>query len=270
MVRPSDLQGVSFAGLRSRVAGFIENTRFTRFITAVILINAVTLGLETDADFAARTGEWLGRIDRIALTIFAVEIALKFFVYRFSFFKAGWNVFDFIIIAIALIPAVGPLSVLRALRALRVLRLVSVVPQMRRVIAALFHAIPGIASILAVLLIIFYVASVLVTKLFGADFPEMFGSVAGSMYTLFQIMTLEGWSEEVVRPVMRVYPWSWLFFIPFIIVTSFAVLNLFIGIIVDAMNFVQDDENESDEVLLRRDIRALKKDVSAIRNILEK
>ncbi|GJL85897.1 MAG: hypothetical protein DHS20C02_16720 [Micavibrio sp.] len=265
MVRPSNLQGNQFSGLYGAVAKFIENKHFSRFITFVILVNAVTLGLETDVGMVERFGSVLTIIDSVALVIFVIEICLKLTVYRLSFFRAGWNVFDFIIVTIALLPAIGPLSVLRTLRVLRVLRLVSVVPQMRRVIAALFHAIPGMASIIAVLFIIFYVASVLVTKLFGPSFEEMFGSIGASMYTLFQIMTLEGWSEEVVRPVMKVYPSSWIFFIPFIIVTSFAVLNLFIGIIVDAMNYVHDKE----EIEVDKEIQGIKKEMKAIRKLLE-
>jgi len=184
-------------------------------------------------------------------------------------------VFDFLIVGIALIPASGPLSVLRALRILRVLRLVSVVPSMRRVIAALFHAIPGMASIMAVLMIIYYVCAVLATKLFGADFEMLFGSIGASMYTLFQIMTLEGWSEEVVRPVMEVYPQAWLFFIPFIITTSFAVLNLFIGIIVDAMNIIHEKEEyagperRQKPSQLTQEVRGLREELDEIKSLLK-
>lgn len=240
MARPTILKDVQFQGLRGRIADFVESKKFTTFITFVITANAITLGLETNSSIMARHGTLLHLLDQIALLIFVIEIILKFYIYKLKFFRAGWNVFDFIIVSIAFIPAVGPFSIMRALRILRVLRLISVIPQMRRVIGALMHSIPGMASIMAVLLIIFYVAAVLVTTLFGERFEMLFGTIGASMYTLFQIMTLEGWSEEVVRPVMEVYPQSWIFFIPFIIVTSFAVLNLFIGIIVDAMNTMHE------------------------------
>ncbi|MCB9982756.1 MAG: ion transporter [Rhodospirillales bacterium] len=277
MVRPVNLKNVRFSGLRENVARFIENKAFTNFIIAVIFANAVVLGLETDHSVMGRYGALLMKSDHIALGIFVVELALKLFVYRLSFFRQGWNVFDFAIVGIALIPASGPLAILRALRILRVLRLVSVVPSMRRVIAALFHAIPGMASIMAVLMIIFYVASVLSTKLFGqtAEFEELFGTIGASMYTLFQVMTLEGWSEEVVRPVMKVYPHSWLFFIPFIIVTSFAVLNLFIGIIVDAMNLIHEKdeykgpERRKNNIVAGDEIVALRKDMAEIKQLLK-
>ena len=240
MARPAILKDVQFEGLRGQVANLVESRKFTRFITLVIVINAITLGLETNNSIMAEHGFLLHSLDSTALLIFVVEIVLKLYVYKLKFFRAGWNVFDFLVISISFIPAIGPLSIMRALRILRVLRLISVIPQMRRVIGALMHSIPGMASIMAVLLIIFYVAAVLVTTLFGERFEMLFGTIGASMYTLFQIMTLEGWSEEVVRPVMEVYPQSWIFFIPFIIVTSFAVLNLFIGIIVDAMNTMHE------------------------------
>ena len=242
MVRPSVLKNENFDGKRGKVAAIIENNAFTRFITLVILMNAVTLGLETNPQMLNEYGTFLHAFDKIALAIFTIEIALKLYAYRWPFFRAGWNIFDFTIVAIALIPASGPLAVLRTLRVLRVLRLVSVIPSMRRVIAALMHSIPGMASIMSVLLVIFYVSAVLVTKMFvghpDPDIADKFDSIGSSMYTLFQVMTLEGWSAEIVAPVMEEYPYAWLFFIPFIIVTSFAVLNLFIGIIVDRFIYI--------------------------------
>ncbi len=275
-MRPHSLDNVEFTGLRGRVAAFVENSRFIGFIAILILINAVTLGLETDAYIRENYGEILRVIDRSILTVFVVEILLKLFIYRFSFFRAGWNVFDFIIVGISLVPVTGGFTVIRALRILRVLRLMSVVPQMRQVITALFHAIPGMASIVAVLIILFYVSAVLATKLFGAhpdpNMQEWFGSVAASMYSLFQVMTLEGWSDGIVRPTMQVFPWAWAFFVPFIIVTSFAVLNLFIGIIVDAMQQASDERNKEDEAdghdKILSELHALRKEMSAMKALI--
>ncbi len=174
-----------------------------------------------------------------------VEIGGKPLYRRLSFFRNGWNVFDFIIVAVALIPASGPLAVLRALRILRVLRLISVVPQLRRVVGALLTAIPGMLSVGAIIALVFYVGAVLSTKLFGQTFPDWFGTIGASMYTLFQVMTLESWSMGIVRPVMDAYPYAWLFFVPFIVATSFAILNLFIGIIVDSMQIAHQREREA-------------------------
>jgi voltage-gated sodium channel len=232
----------------ARLSAFLESDRFTIAITALILLNAVTLGLETSATAMERFGGVLKVVDTIILLIFTIEIAAKLYVYRAGFFRSGWNIFDFLIVAIAWLPATNGLSILRALRILRVLRLLSVVPQMRRVIGAIGHAIPGMISVIGVLTLLFYISAVLATKLFGQhpdpNMQEWFGTIGASAYTLFQIMTLESWSMGVVRPTMELFPYAWVFFVPFIIVTSFAVLNLFIGIIVDAMQTAHATEEE--------------------------
>ncbi len=237
--------GADRGGFSRGLRELVESRSFNTFITVVILVNAVTLGLETSPSAVAAAGSWLYWLDRLALIIFTGEIASKLWVYRKRFFSEGWNIFDFTIVAVAWLPSAGPLAVLRALRILRVLRLISVVPQMRTVVGALFKALPGMMSIVAVLLLVFYVAAVMTTKLFGDAFPAWFGSVGESMYTLFQIMTLESWSMGIVRPVMDVYPLAWLFFVPFVIVTSFAVLNLFIALIVNSMQAVQLQDRDS-------------------------
>ena len=220
---------------RNGLREFVESRAFNAFVTAVIVVNAITLGLETSPAVVSKFGTMLHVADRAALWIFTVELLLKFRVYRGRFFRDGWNVFDFIIVTIAWIPAAGPLSVLRALRIMRVLRLVSIVPSMRMVVGALFKALPGMGSIVTVLVLVFYIAAVMATNLFGGTFPQWFGNVGASMFSLFQIMTLESWSMGIVRPVMDVYPHAWAFFVPFIIVTSFTVLNLFIALIVNSM-----------------------------------
>ncbi len=242
---------------------------------AVIVLNAVTLGLETWPAAMATAGPALMVLDRAALWVFTIELAIKLFVYRGKFFRGGWNVFDLTIVTIAWIPTAGPLSVLRALRILRALRLVSVVPQMRAVVGALFSALPGMGSIVAVLLLVFYVASVMTTKLFGEAFPQWFGTVGESMYSLFQIMTLESWSMGIVRPVMDVYPFAWLFFVPFVVITSFAVLNLFIALIVNSMQTIHAQERDEaraaegiahdEREILLAEIRALRAEVTSLR-----
>lgn len=259
--------------------GLLQSTRFTNFIIAVILVNAVTLGLETWDAATASFGGVLEFIDAVCLAVFTLEVLAKCYVWRFAFFRSGWNVFDFVIVAISLVPAAGPLSVLRALRILRVLRLLSVVPEMRRVVNSLLMALPGMGSIAGVMVLVFYVSSVLATKLFGASHAALFGSIPASMYTLFQIMTLEGWSDGVVRPVMEVHPWAWLFFIPFILITTFAVLNLVIAVIVNSMQMLNDAEKADDRLLeqqahraerdaLAEEIAALRQDVAELKLLL--
>ena len=253
---------------------FIESKFINVFITFVILVNAITLGLETSDTLVSKFGNVLTYIDKIALSIFVVELMIKIFVYRLSFFKSGWNNFDFIIVTIALIPSSGPLSILRAFRIFRALRLLSVIPSMKKVIQAMFYAIPGIASVGTIILLIFYISAVLVTNLFGKKFENWFGTIGDSMYSLFQIMTLESWSMGIVRPVMEEYPYAWAFFVPFILITTFAVLNLFIGIIVDAMqNQTNEDENKNDEnsqSIFKEKIYSIEKELKEIKAILKK
>ena len=253
IARPAPLE------LTARLRGIVESRGFNLTITAVIVINAITLGLETSPAAMAAAGPALLAIDAAALWVYTVEIGLKLWLYRGRYFRDGWNNFDFVIVAIAWLPAAGPLSVLRALRIMRVLRLLSIVPQMRSVIGALFKALPGMGSIIAVLGLIFYVAAVMATKLFGETFPEWFGSIGASMYSLFQIMTLESWSMGIVRPVMEEFPGAWAFFVPFIVITSFAVLNLFIALIVNSMQSMQAETRESlqAEALVAHDEREL-------------
>ena len=260
--------------LSKSLKSFIESKITNVFITIVILINAITLGLETSDTLVSKLGNVLTYIDKIALSIFVVELTIKLFVYRLSFFKSGWNNFDFIIVTIALIPSSGPLSILRAFRIFRALRLLSVIPSMKKVIQAMFYAIPGIASVGTIILLIFYISAVLVTNLFGKKFENWFGTIGDSMYSLFQIMTLESWSMGIVRPVMEEYPYAWAFFVPFILITTFAVLNLFIGIIVDAMqNQTNEDENKNDEnsqSIFKEKIYSIEKEIKEIKTILKK
>ena len=260
--------------LHNFLKSFIESRFINIFITLVILINAITLGLETSEELVSKIGNMLIYVDKIALSIFVIELLIKLFVYRLSFFKSGWNVFDFIIVTIALIPTSGPLSILRAFRIFRALRLLSMVPSMKKVIQAMFYAIPGIASVGTIIVLIFYISAVLVTNFFGNKFEDWFGSIGESMYSLFQIMTLESWSMGIVRPVMEEYPYAWAFFVPFILVTTFAVLNLFIGIIVDAMQHqTNEDENKSNQyskLNLEKKILSIENEIKEIKEILKK
>ena len=254
----------------------IESKGFQRFIIAVIVINAITLGLETSATAMASFGSVLIALDRTALVIFIVEIVAKLLVYRLGFFRSGWNVFDFVVVGVTLAPLGEGVSVLRSLRILRALRLISVVPSMRKVVNALLRAIPGMTSVLTLLLLVFYVAAVMSTKLFGSAFPDWFGTVGASFYTLFQIMTLESWSMGIVRPVMEVYPLAWLFFIVFILLTTFAVLNLFIAIVVDAMSATEHAEQvetrdlvETDHQQVMAELKRLQGEIARLHTALE-
>ncbi len=220
---------------RLSLARWVESGRVQAIVVGVILLNALVLGLETDKGLVAAHGLLLKTVDKACMAVFLVELAIKLLAYRLHFWRSGWNVFDFFVVAIAFIPGNGAWSVLRALRVLRVLRLLTVVPQLRRVVAAFIHAIPGLFGVVMVMAIFFYTAGVLATTLFGGTHPQWFGSLGASLYTLFQIMTLESWSMGIVRPVMESHPWAWAFFVPFIVIATFTILNLFIGIIVSTM-----------------------------------
>ncbi|MFN4288432.1 MAG: ion transporter [Brevundimonas sp.] len=244
------------AGLRARLARLTGSRRTETFITLVIVLNAIVLGLETSERVMASVGPLLMGADKVMLAIFVAEIAARLYVHRLRFFRDPWSVFDFVVVGVALIPATGAFSVLRALRVLRVLRLITVAPSLRKVVSALISAMPGMGAIVMLLGLIFYVASVMATMLFGEQFPQWFGSLGASAYSLFQIMTLESWSMGIVRPVMEVYPYAWAFFVPFILATAFTMLNLFIGVVVSAMQEEHDAlikaEHEEVEAELRR------------------
>ena len=237
-------------GWRARLVALVSDRRFERTIIALIAVNAVILGLETSPEIMAEAGDILRALDRTILAIFVVELVLRIAAHGWRFFRDPWSLFDLAVVAIALVPASGPFSVLRALRALRALRLISAAPRMRRVVFALLSAIPGLGSIIALLSLFFYVGAVIATKLFGEAFPEWFGTLWRSMFSLFQVMTLESWSMGIVRPVMEVAPFAWLFFVPFILMTTFVVLNLFIAVIVNAMQSQHESDEAADKAAL--------------------
>lgn len=230
--------------LRERCRQFIENSLVQRILLTLILINAVILGMETMPTVMAAIGYYLLALDKAILAVFVAEIAIRLFVHRLAFFKDGWSVFDFIVVGIALVPASGPFAVLRALRVLRVLRVLTFVPAMRKIVGALIKSLNGMLSIAMVLGLVYYVAAVMVTKLFGDAFPDWFGSLGASLYTLFQVMTLESWSMGIARPVMEQFPYAWLFFVPFILIATFTMLNLFIAVIVNAVQSMHDEEHK--------------------------
>ncbi len=262
---------------RAKLAASIEAPHAQSLIIALILVNAVILGLETSPAVMANWGGLLMRLDQAILAVFVIELVIRLFAHGWRFFRDPWSVFDFIVIAIALLPATGPFAVLRALRVLRVLRLLTMVPNMRRVVGGLLAAIPGLASVFGILSIIFYVASVIATKLFGAQFPEWFGSLGSSAYTLFQVMTLESWSMGIARPVIEAFPQAWIFFVLFILISTFTMLNLFIAVIVNAIQAEHEveikdknaDAAPAPEAALQEEIRIMRIEMQELRRALE-
>ncbi len=232
--------------MRRRLNQFVDHRLFQSSIMCLIILNAVILGLQTSPVVMEAIGSEINLLDEVMLIIFIIELVLRICAKGLNFFRDPWGLFDFLVVAITLVPSNEALSVLRALRVLRVFRTVSTVPRLRRVVAALLHAIPGVGAIIALLLLVFYVFSVITTTIFGQDFPEWFGNIGASMFTLFQIMTLESWAMGIVRPVMEVYPWSWVLFVTFLMLASFTVLNLFIAVIIDSMQSLNEEKQSGE------------------------
>jgi voltage-gated sodium channel len=252
-----------------RLRTIVEDPRTERVIMLLIIINAVILGLETNKSVMATSGRLLEILDHVILGVFVVEIAARIIVHRWAFFRDPWSVFDFLVIGIALVPATETFTVLRALRILRVLRLITAVPTLKRVVAGLLASLPGMGSIVFLIGLLYYVFAVMGCKLFGNSNPELFGSLGSSLFTLFTVMTLEGWVDGVTKPVMEHHPYGWIFFFTFIVVTTFMVLNLFIGVVVNAMQAeaVKADaaEREAEREMIQEEAAPILTEVKRLR-----
>jgi len=258
---------------RQKLAGYLSNSRTEAVLIVLIVINAIILGLETFPVIVSSYGGLLKAMDTVILSIFVVEISLRIVAHGWRFFRDPWSLFDFAVVAIALIPASGPLAVLRTLRVLRVLRILTLMPSMRAVVAGLVGALPGLSSVIMLMGLIFYVSAVVATGLFGARFPEWFGTLGETAYTLFQVMTLESWSMGIARPVLEAFPYAWIFFVIFILITTFTMLNLFIAVIIDATQAEHDIEKnrhvENQHLQTRQQIDALADEIKALKSLLE-
>ena len=248
-----------FGASRRKAIEIVESKTFQSIITVLIILNAITLGLETVESLTPMVRYCIRIFDVFVLGVFVIELALKIYAWRLEFFKSGWNLFDFVIVGISLVPGAKGFQVLRSLRVLRVLRLLHVVPMMKRIVEALFSALPGMGAILAVLAVLVYAGAVMATTLYGRtddpDVSALFGSVPESAFTLFQVMTMDGWRNEVVQKVMDDgHPYAWVFFLIFIFLASFAVLNLFIALIVEALQSEADAHTEEAIAEIEEDI----------------
>jgi voltage-gated sodium channel len=249
---------------KQKIERFINHPTVQQAIVFLIVLNAAILGLETNPDIVAAFGRELVLLDHAILAVFIVEIILLMAARGLRFFKDAWCVFDLLVVGIAVIPTTESFSVLRALRVLRVLRLINKVESMRKVVSGLLNSLPSLASVAGLTLIIFYVFSVMATNLFGHDFPELFGGMGNSAFTLFQVMTLESWSEGVARPVMEKLPYAWIFFLLFILIATFIVINLFIAVIVDSLNSLDNGSEKivKEEKDIHREVSALREQVA--------
>jgi len=254
--------------------GFVESDRFQRGIVTLIVINSVLIGLETFPVVMDNYGLIIDRIDFFILLIFTIEIALKIFIYRTSFFKDPWNLFDLFIISISIVPSAGTFTVLRALRIIRTLRLLKNLPKLRLIIESLLKAIPSIGWIMVLLAIVYYTFAVIGTNLYAEDFPKYFGDLGKTFFSLFQIMTLESWSSGIARPIIESTPGAWIYFISFILIATYTTLNVFIAIVVNTMNEIslkdlQEEEQHIKDFVVEENKEVHKK-LDSIMNELEK
>ena len=254
--------------LRARAQRVVDSERFNQFIVAVILLNALTLGLECFPAIFAAYGPALKTIDHAFLAVFVVELVLKLVAQGAQFFRKPWNWFDATIVAASMVPNAGAWTVLRVLR---LLRLFSASPALRKVVESLLRSLPGMGAIVAVLGVISYVAAVAATQLFGhdPDLAQRFGSLDRSAYTLFQVMTLDGWGE-VSDETMVHFPHAWAFFLPFIVITSFAVLNLFIAVIVEGLGEQRDQREQKMAAATIEDLERLEAEMRLLRETVER
>ncbi len=262
--------------MQNMIKYFVSHKNFQNFIMLLIILNGITMGLETSKEYAHSYGKFFELFNILVISIFTLEIALRIYVHKAAFFKDPWSIFDFVIVTMSLVPSSAGFEIFRILRVLRLFRLMTVVPQMRKIISALLSVIPGIASIAALLSLFFYIFAIMATELYGENFPQWFGTLGESFYTLFQIMTLESWSMGIVRPIMEAHPLAWVFFVPFIFFSTFIIVNLIIAIVVDAMNEMNTEEEEhligeiqSSDTHISNELQNLKKEIQELKVLLQ-
>ncbi|MEN4052369.1 MULTISPECIES: ion transporter [Sulfurimonas] len=254
--------------MHKKVYNLVESPKFKNFILLVILLNGITMGIETYPSIHEHIKDELYLFDTVVITIFIIEIGLRIYAHRVSFFKDGWSLFDLSIVLVSMFPANSVFEIFRILRIFRLLRVITIVPQMRKIVMALASVIPGMASIAGLMSILFYIAAVMSTQLFGDRFPDWFGSLGSSLYTLFQIMTLESWSMGIARPIMEIYPHAWLFFVPFIFIVTFIMINLIVAVVVDAMNHLSENQEAQVEVVAKDEIKELHNEIKELKELL--
>tara|TARA_B100000315_G_C14589901_1_gene595178 strand:- start:889 stop:1731 length:843 start_codon:yes stop_codon:yes gene_type:complete len=242
---------------------------FTIFIVIVILTNAVIIGMETYPYMESQYGTLLHLIDGIILGVFVVEIALKIIACGQrpqNFFRDGWNVFDFIIVAAAFVPGIqNQTTVLRLIRLLRVLRLLSALPNMQVMVVAVIHSIPAIGQMALLASLLFYVYAVIGQTWFGTHDPQYWGTVHIALLSLFRVLTLEDWTDLMYATMER-YPYSWTFFVSFVLFATFVIFNMLIGVILNSMDEARKTIREEQA---RAQIPDLLDSVQAIRVALD-
>lgn len=272
-------RGVSAAAPSNPVQAFahaiVEAPWFEPFMIGLILFNAVLIGLETSPALVDQYGAWLHLGNNIVLAVFVVEAVLKItsVAPRFGrYFGNGWNLFDFSIVVLSLIPATGEFAlVARLIRVLRVLRLISAVPQLRLIVATLVRSIPSMGHVIMLMSVIFYIYAVTGVHFFAEDDPEHWGTLGASLLTLFQLVTLEGW-VEVMQTALENHAWAWIYFVSFVLLGTFVILNLFIAVVINNLETSKLEQlAELDSPVTHDDVlRELERTRDALRNLQSK
>ena len=256
---------VDFAGR------LVNSAWFEYFIIAVIIVNGILLGLETSDTIDRRYGGWLRMGNEVALWVFIVEAGLKLLAQwprPWRYFRDGWNIFDFLVIVFALVPATGQFAMIaRLARLLRVVRLISAIRDLRLIVAALVRAIPSVGHVIMLMSIVVYIYAIMGYHLFHELDPARWGNLGLSVLTLFNIITLDNWTN-VMNTAMRHYPWAWMYFVSFVVVGTFVVINMFIAIIINSLDDAKRERPPEIEGPVSRE--QLMQEVRAARQTLER
>ena len=218
---------------------------FTTVVLVVIVVNAVALGLETYEGIENRFGDQLGVVNDVCLGIFVVELLLRIGAYGsrpFRFFRDGWNLFDFVVVAIAFVPGIRESStLLRLARLARVVRIVRLFPDLRVLLAGVWRSLPPLFAIALATGMLLFVYGMVGWTLFDDELPEDWGNIGRAMLTLFVMLTLENF-PVYMEAGMDVHPWSWVYFVSFILIAAFIVINVLIGIVLNSMEEAREAE----------------------------
>ena len=223
----------------------VDSPGFQHFILGVIVVGAIVIGVETSATLTARYGAIIVAVEMLIQTIFVAEIAIRVFACwprPAAFFRNGWNVFDFAVVAASLLPQAGAFAmVARLARLMRVTRLVSAFPELRLIIGTMVRSIPSMGHVIVLLTLLLYVYAVLGFHFFREADPAHWGSLGAALLTLFQMLTLEGW-VEIQAAVLDAYPLAWIYFSSFVFVAVFVVVNLFIAVVINNLESVKHEQ----------------------------
>lgn len=262
--------------MHARVIALVDNKWFERFIISVIVLSGILIGLETSRTLSQTHVSWIETAHAVILSIFVIEVILKLYACApdlKKYFRDGWNVFDFSIVVVALIPMTGQFAVIgRLLRLLRVARLISVLPELRLIVTTLIKTIPSMFHVVVLMLVLFYIYAVAGFNLFHETNPQFWGDLGTSMLTLFRIVTLEGWTQVMYLDLAN-HTWAWMFYVSFIVIGTFIIINLFIALVLNNLDEVKEQKKAMERsqkteahilnniVLIRKQLQEIEKEM---------